>query len=106
MAKSESINVIIQDVRPIETLKDNLQRQTIILLEPGYTDSFGEKRGRDNHWRVDVYGDRIGKFNLKTSDVNRKAKVKLAFSSTESIINGGIRKYEVSARLNEITFIQ
>ncbi len=106
MAKSEPINVIIQEVRPIEILKDGLQRQTIILLEPGYTDSFGEKKGRDNRWWVDAYGDRIAKLNIRVSDVNRKAKVRLSFSSTESIVNGGIRRYEVSAKLNEITFLQ
>lgn len=106
MAKSENINVIIQDVQPTETLRDNLKRQTIILLEPGYVDDFGEKKGRDNQWRVSIYGDRITKFAITSAHVGRKAKVRLAFTSTESIINGGIRKYEVSARLNDIEFIQ
>jgi len=106
MAKSENINVIIQDVQPTETLRDGLQRQTIILLEPGYVDDFGEKKGRDNQWKESIYADRIQKFGITTAHINRKAKVRLAFTSTESIINGGIRKYEVSARLNDIDLIQ
>lgn len=106
MAKSENINVLIQDVQPTETLRDGLKRQTVILLEPGYVDDFGEKKGHDNQWRVSIYGDRIQKFGITTAHIGRKAKARLALKSTESIINGGIRKYEVSARLNDIDFIQ
>ncbi|HWK58139.1 MAG TPA: hypothetical protein VNQ80_12405 [Parapedobacter sp.] len=106
MAKSEPINVIIQDVQPTETLRDGLRRQVIIMMEPGYTDDFGDKKGRDNHWRVSIYGDRIEKFGITAGHIGTKAKARFAFTSTESVINGGIRKYEVSARLNDITFIK
>lgn len=106
MAKSETIGVIIQDVRPIETLRNDLKRQTVILLEPGFTDEFGEKKGRDNTWCVHVYGDRINTFRLTSANIGQKAKVRFAFASTESTYNGGITKYEVSVRLNEITIIQ
>ena len=106
MAKTEQINVIIQDVQPIETLQSGARRQIVILMEPGFVNAFGEKVGRDNLFKVEIYGDRIEKYGLTANHIGAKAKARLAIASSERTINGGIRTYEVSARLNDINIIQ
>jgi hypothetical protein len=59
-----------------EELFGETRVQKFVFLVPGYVDSFGDKKGKDEFWELSIMGDRIDEFKLpKTILESFKAKV-------------------------------
>lgn len=43
------------------------RRQSVILFVPGYTDEFGDKKGQDEEWQLDIFNEKIEKLALNTN---------------------------------------
>jgi hypothetical protein len=104
MAKLE-IKAIIKHVGEVETFT-NYFKQRIIVMVPGYVDQFGDKKGKDEYWPVDIFGDKIDRYNLRPSHVNEKADVKLfvAGSRFEKKDGTGVG-YAINCNLDSITLL-
>lgn len=95
---------IIKEVGQVETIGQNaIKKQTIILFVPGYVDQFGDKKGRDEFWPLDIMGDRVSALNIQPSAVKQKAEVTLyitgnAFEKKDQSGTG----YTINANLAEI----
>lgn len=99
---------IIKDVTPVETYGENNQgrRQAIILFVPGYVDSFGDKRGRDEEWSIDAYNENIDKHGLGTLKAGSRVEVEIWISSREFDKKDGTGKaYITSCNLRSINVI-
>lgn len=73
---------VVKEITAIETVgTNNTQKQSVILFVPGYVDGFGDKKGIDETWSLDIMGDKIGKFAIQKSAVNQKAECEVYVSS-------------------------
>lgn len=101
-----TIKAIIKRVTRPETVgKNNTLMQRVIFLEPGYTDTFGEKKGTDNLWEGKLFNDRINKFNLSGAHHEKKAEVTLYLQSRLLLTNGGVENYIVDATIGDIKIL-
>lgn len=75
---------IVKEIKPVEYYGEGNQgrRQTMVLFVPGYVDEFGDKKGRDETWGIDIYNKNIEKHNLNSNCVDKRAKVEIFVSST------------------------
>jgi hypothetical protein len=79
MAKIEKLKGFIKVVSPIQELTDEKKTkiQYMVFFVPGYTDGFGQKKGKDQTWLLQALGDRIEK--LKLSDTLEGSKASITF---------------------------
>jgi|GEM_PF-1895215 len=98
---------IVKEVKPIEFYGEGSQgrRQTLVLFVPGYVDEFGDKKGRDETWGIDIYNKNIEKHNLNSNCVDKRAKIDIYISSSElpKKDSDGVW-YAISATLKNIQF--
>lgn len=82
MAKIELKGTVIA-VMPVQTVGDKgTKKQNFVFQVPGYVDGFGDKKGEDEMWSIDVVGeDRIKKFNLTDDLERRKATIQVYINS-------------------------
>ncbi|MCX2473543.1 hypothetical protein OQZ33_04280 [Pedobacter sp. MC2016-05] len=97
----------VKEVGTIETVGDKAtKKQTIIFFIPGYVDQFGDKKGRDEHWPLDVMGDNIAKLNITKDAVEQKAEVIVYVSGNifqkKDLAGNG---YAINANLAEIKLL-
>lgn len=101
-----TIKAIVQEVSTPEIVgKNNTLMQKIILLEPGYVDTFGEKKGTDNLWEAALFNDKINKMGLGAQHLQSKVEATLYLDSRKVVRNGGIENYIINANLGDIKFI-
>ncbi len=77
MAKIEKLKGFIRVVSPVQELSDEkkTQIQYMVLEVTGYTNQFGEKKGKDQQWLLQTLGDRIAKLALNSNMEGAKAAV-------------------------------
>lgn len=82
MAKIQLKGKVIA-VLPVETVGEkNTKKQSLVFQVPAYVDAFGDRRGEDEMWRVDVIGEeRISKFNLTDTLEGKNATIDLYINS-------------------------
>lgn len=79
-----TIKGIIHAVGPVELVgASQTKKQGVILMIPGYTDSFGDKQGRDEHWQLDVIGDKVSQLNITSAFVGRRAECEVYITGKE-----------------------
>ena len=82
MAKIQLKGKVIA-ILPVETVGEkNTKKQSLVFQVPAYVDAFGDRRGEDEMWRIDVIGeDRISKFALNDTLEGKKATLDLYINS-------------------------
>jgi hypothetical protein len=98
---------VIKEVGAIETVGEKLtKKQRIILFVPGYVDQFGEKKGRDEHWPLDVMGDNVAKLNLQNTAVKQKVECTVYISGNvfDKVDLSGVG-YAINANLVEVKML-
>lgn len=107
MAKIELKGTIVA-VNPVEVVgKKDFRKQAVILNVAAYTDSFGDKKGRDEDWCLEVLGDNIEKLNLNSTFVGMKAicTVFVNSSKVEDLAGSAPRTFFIiNAVLNKVEF--
>ena len=74
MAKVE-LKGTITAVGAVETVGQNsMLKQLIVLSVPAYTDSFGDKKGKDEDWLLEIIGDNVTNLGLSSVHENKKVK--------------------------------
>jgi len=69
---------IVQSVTMETYGEDNTgKRQNIVVLVPGYTDAYGDKKGADEIYEVNQFNEGITKNVITEEDVNRKIDLEL-----------------------------
>ena len=69
---------IVQSVTMETYGEDNSgKRQNIVVLVPGYTDAYGDKKGADEIYEVNQFNEGITKNVITEEDVNRKIDLEL-----------------------------
>lgn len=95
---------IIKDVSKIGVIGTNppAKHQTVTLLVPGFTDSYGEKRAKDELWKIHVIGEKVNHFNLDEQNIlEKKANVEVYLNSN-TVIRDGEPKSFISANLAKL----
>lgn len=87
-------------VMPIETVGNDLQKQTIFFELPGYTDEYGDKKGKDEIWEIDCLGDNIAKQKLDATFEQKKAKLTIWVNSKEVKMPDNKKAYFLNAVLS------
>lgn len=101
------LNGFIEEVSDIEYVgQNNLSKQAIILMVPGYTDEYGEKKGKDEHYQISLLGDSVDKFNIHPRHVGSKVKTEVYIKSSRYTNKEGKVGYIVNINLASIEFIQ
>ncbi|MEI2274742.1 hypothetical protein OHD16_21525 [Sphingobacterium sp. ML3W] len=59
------------------------KRQSIVVMVPGWTDSYGEKKGPDEKFQIDQFNDNIDKNPITTNDIGRKIDVEVYLKGRE-----------------------
>lgn len=79
MAKIEKMKGFIRLVSPVQELTDEKKTkiQYMVFEVPGYTNAFGEKKGKDQQWLFQTMGARIDE--LKMSDTLNGCKAAITF---------------------------
>ena len=98
---------VVKEVGPIETVGEKgTKKQTIILFVPGFVDQFGDKKGRDEHWPLDIMGDNVAKLNMQPTAIKQKAECTIYVSGTafDKKDFSGVG-YAINANLVEIKLI-
>lgn len=54
---------------------NTIKVQKIMFIVPGYVDGYGEKKGEDEPWVMDVIGTDIEKFNLTKDHEGKKVQI-------------------------------
>lgn len=77
MPKIEKMKGFIRVVSPVQVLTDEKQTkiQYTVFEVPGYTNAFGEKKGKDQQWLFQALGDRITELNMTEALNGKKAAV-------------------------------
>lgn len=97
----------IKEVGKIEEVgANNTKKQTLILFIPGYVDQFGDKVGRDEHWPIDVMGEKTSTLNITADAIEQKAELTVyisgnAFQKRDLAGTG----YAINANLFEIKLL-
>ena len=94
MAKIQ-LKGIIKEVSPINTIGiNNAKHQSMLLLVPGFVDSYGEKRAKDEFWLINVVGDKVDQFNLSAMNlIDTKADVVAYINSSLARKDGAVRHF-------------
>jgi hypothetical protein len=106
-----SLNGFVEKVGNVQFVgANNTAKQSFILKVPGYTDSFGEKKGPDDFWEITVMGDSIDKFNLHSRHVGSKVKTEVYINSRMFVSKKeetlGKISYIVNVNLASIDFLE
>ncbi|MGJ1376466.1 hypothetical protein [Sphingobacterium multivorum] len=75
------------------------KRQSIVVMVPGWTDSYGEKKGPDEKFQIDQFNDNIEKNPITTSDIGRKIDVEVYLKGREFDRNDGGKGYAVGLNI-------
>lgn len=59
------------------------KRQSIVIMVPGWVDSYGEKKGPDEKFQIDQFNDNIEKNPITTDDIGRKIDVEVYLKGRE-----------------------
>lgn len=87
MAKIELKGMFVS-VNPAIVVGENKTLvQKVIFKVPAYTDQFGEKKGKDELWEIQVIGDNVEKHNL-TTDLEDKKAILDVFINSKYITTG------------------
>ncbi|MGJ1296525.1 hypothetical protein ACR777_20100 [Sphingobacterium spiritivorum] len=78
------------------------RRQSFILFIPGFVDDFGEKRGSDEEWQIDIFNDNIEKYGLNTNTIDKKVEVDVYISGRSYEKKEGGKGYAVNVNLKSI----
>lgn len=103
MAKIQ-LKGIVKRVMPVETYGQDKsgRRQSVILFVPGYVDQFGDKRGQDEEWQLDLFNDRIDKFNLNGNLHEKRVVVDVYVNSRKILGRDGQDLWIINAALGDI----
>ena len=76
--------------------------QIVTLLVPGFTDSYGEKRAKDELWKINIIGEKVARFNLHDQNiVEKKANVEVYLNSNSVMRDGELKSF-ISANLSNL----
>lgn len=79
------------------------KRQSIIVMVPGWTDSYGEKKGADEKFQIDQFNASIEKNLITPNDVGRKIDVECYIKGREFDKKDGSGKaYAVSLNVKSL----
>lgn len=97
---------IIHEVGNIEYVGEKeYPKQFIIIFVPEYVDEYGEKKGKDEHWQVTLFGNNVDKFNIQPRNLNAKVKVDLYLKSMKYEGRDGKIGYMINADLASIEYV-
>ena len=92
---------IVVKIGPVERPNEKVEMVNLDVMEPGYVDGFGDKKGTDTVYRIKIFNDAIGKFpgNIETGT---KVNVKFYLNSKEYTRQDGTTDYNTYMNLSEI----
>ena len=106
MAKIELKGYILKVNSPEIVGEKNTAKQTIIFKVPGYVDEFGDKKGQDEEWPLDVMGDNVTKLSLTSSHQGKRAKATVYVNGQKYIRKSDSTEgWIINARLHTIEVI-
>lgn len=107
MAKIE-LRGIVKEVTEIENVgRDGTTRkQSLILFVPGYVDQFGEKKGDDEEWALDIFNKKIDQLALNDNLLDKKVVCTVYVSSRYFKTTEGKELYIVNSNLADIKLFE
>lgn len=81
MAKIELKGFFVSITPALRVGQNDTLLQKFVFKVPGYTDSFGDKKGQDEYWEIQVFGDSVAKHNLTADLEEKKAKLTVFINS-------------------------
>lgn len=106
MAKIE-LRGIVKEITKVENVgNQGSKKQSLILFVPGYVDGFGEKRGDDEEWCLDIFNKRIEQLNLNDNLLEKKVVCTVYVSSRFVKLADGKEFYTVNTNLGDISLFE
>lgn len=103
MAKIE-LKGIVKGVTEVQNVgKDGATRkQSIILFVPGYRDEFGDQKGEDEEWKLDMFNKRIDDIGANSNLIDKRVKCIVYINSSKVIGKEGETLHFVNTNLGKI----
>lgn len=106
MAKVELKGYVLIVNQPEEVGEKKTKKQTVILKVPAYRDEFGDTKGQDEEWPLDIMGDNVAKFNLTTEAQGKRAKCTVYVNGNKFIKKSdNTEGWTINARLGAIDLL-
>lgn len=106
MAKIQ-LKGIVKHVSSVETVGDKgTKKQSVGLFVPGYVDEFGDKKGRDEEWEIDLFNEKITNLGLNNNLVDKRAVVTVYVSSNRVQNRDGKDIFIINANLGDIKLLE
>lgn len=114
MSVKVSFKAIVKEIQPINTIlsgagnEKETRIQNLILTQPGYTDEFGEKKGKDEHWCIQLINKKIDDEDIKTKlHTGDKVAITCFFNSNEFETKTDKRiGYSINANYHSVEMIE
>lgn len=90
-----TLKAIVEKIPAINTIEKDgktTRIQNLILRQPGYTDEFGEKKGKDDIWCIQLINDNIEKHNILKTYMP-KDKVVVSFYQNSQLFEKDDREF-------------
>jgi hypothetical protein len=105
MAKLE-LKGVFTEVGAVRTVGEKETRiQDLMFLVPAYRDGYGEVKGDDEVWNVQVMGKRIDDLKLDATFVGKKAKL-TCFANSKTFTKDGKTSIFVNISLGSLELAQ
>lgn len=106
MAKIQ-LKGIVKHVSSVETVGDKgTQKQSIGLFVPGYVDEFGDKKGQDEEWEIDLFNEKITSVGLNNNLIDKKAIVTVYVNSRRVKNRDNEDIFIINANLGDIKLLE
>lgn len=107
MAKIE-LRGIVKEVTEIENVgKDGTtKKQSLILFVPGYVDQFGDKKGEDEDWCLDIFNKKIESLALNDNLLDKRVVCTVYVSSRFVKMDDGREFYIINSNLGDIKLFE
>lgn len=76
--------------------------QALIITVPGFVDSFGDKKGKDEEWKIQLMNDTIIKHDLLSKNLIGKKVVVDAYLNSNAFLYNGEQKYALNLNLAKL----
>ena len=99
--KQVTFKGILVKIGPVERPAEGIELVSLDVMEPGYVDQFGDKKGKDSIYRIKIFNDAINKFpgNIKDGD---RVEVSFYLNSKEYKRQDGTTDYNTYMNLASI----
>ena len=81
----------------------DVRKQSLVVTVRGYRDEFGQQLGKDEDFELQLFNDKIEKYNLQPEHLWGKPLICEGYLKSRAYKSGGEDKYELNLILGKVS---